>query len=159
VIAARAESRPIPDALWLARETGLPARMAVRGDSMFPLLRQGDVAVCAPMEPCQARVGEVLVVRLGDTHVLHRCTRILPEGPRPMIVTRGDFSAGPDPAVPLENVLGRLVACERHGKPVPGEPLALRLLGRWFRGAPWKVKRALAGAVSLAGARTRRRRP
>lgn len=116
---------PDHDPVWveLAREhlaAGRPLIAKVSGLSMWPLVRPGQRVVIAPER--RVRVGDLALVALGRTLVLHRVVQLGPD-----IVTKGDAVARTDPPVTRSDVLGR-VDGGRFG------PLIARL--SWVGGAP-----------------------
>ena len=50
-----------------AAERGVPLRMMVRGFSMTPCIRDGDVLTIAPLRGSVPRVGEVVAFSMPDT--------------------------------------------------------------------------------------------
>ena len=120
------------------RERGAALRTPVRGWSMTPFIRDGDVVTIAPIGAVGPRLGEVLAVELtqGSLLVIHRIVRRAGRG----WLLRGDNATAPDGVVPPEQVLGRVVRVQRRGREV-------RLgLGR---------ERVMIAALSRAGALTR----
>lgn len=90
--------------LW--RHAGHVGRVPVAGDSMAPLLHDGDIVrVKAGAEP---RFGDVVVAAAAGALVIHRVV-----GRRAgLIVLRGDNSALPDDPIEQEAVMGRVTAVE-----------------------------------------------
>lgn len=115
----------------------------MKGDSMWPSLRAGDVACVEPLvgEPGP---GEVVLARLADVLVVHRVLQRDASG----YVLRGDNSDTEDPLLPASRVLGRVRRVRRGGEVLEQ--------GRWDVGprrvGRWRVvvKRRLA---SLLGRR------
>lgn len=85
-----------------------PLRLTVISDSMWPLLRTGDMIRVQPIEPAAIRVGEVAVVRRGAELITHRLIDIDGE----QWITRGDNAIFADPSVAQAACLGRVVAIE-----------------------------------------------
>lgn len=82
----------------------------VRGESMWPVLRAGDLAgFVRRVEP--AREGEVVVVRAATGLIVHRVRDASPRG----LVLRGDACVIDDPALPPSRVLGRVESVFRGG--------------------------------------------
>ncbi|MGH9750580.1 MAG: S24/S26 family peptidase, partial [Candidatus Polarisedimenticolia bacterium] len=102
-----------PPAADRAAETILEALFAdghetlvpVRGESMLPALRTGDVAVVAPFVG-PPRPGQIVLARAGGLLVLHRLLRIdlRPEGRRYRIA--GDAATGFDAPLARQALLG-----------------------------------------------------
>lgn len=89
----------------VAVESGRHAKLAIRGVSMLPLLRE---PMTIDVEPLRrpARVGDVLVFRAGDAYVAHRVLRR--SGDR--YVTSGDGCPEIVEHVDARDVLGRVNA-------------------------------------------------
>ncbi|MEZ5126624.1 MAG: S24/S26 family peptidase [Thermoleophilia bacterium] len=97
--------------LYGMRERDAGLRTVVRGGSMAPFVRDGDVVVVAPLRGVAPRVGEVVAVELarGATLAVHRVVRRSHRG----VLVRGDNAAAADGVVPPPSVLGRVVRVER----------------------------------------------
>lgn len=92
--------------------SGRSVRFPARGDSMHPLIREGDVLHVDPVDPALVRRGEVVLVRAMRGLTAHRVVEVS-EG---RILTRGDNSAGCDHPSELSDVLGRVTLLERAGR-------------------------------------------
>jgi polysaccharide export outer membrane protein len=124
-----------PPAAARAAETILEALFAdghetlvpVRGDSMLPALRTGDVAVVAPFVG-PPRAGQIVLAGAGGLLVLHRLLRIdiHPRGRSYRLA--GDAATGFDAPLARQALLGRVVAVIRAGgrRPIDDGPKALR---------------------------------
>ena len=120
------------------RQSGASLRTPVHGWSMTPFVRDGDVVTIAPVGAVGPRPGDVLAVELapGSLLVIHRVVGRA----NGAWLMRGDNAVAPDGVVPREQVLGRVVRVQRHGREV-------RLgLGR---------ERVVIAALSRAGVLTR----
>ncbi len=102
---------PWPEAFAAAAQDGL-VRVPVKGHSMLPALAPGDVALVAPGAP--ATPGQVVVYQSGSTLILHRFLTLRPRG---KALVKGD-NAPVWELVPLRDILGPVVARERHGRRV-----------------------------------------
>jgi hypothetical protein len=101
--------------LALARvvvERGRNVKLAIRGVSMLPLLREPmTIDVEALRQP--ARIGDVLVFRAGDAYVAHRVLRRTGE----RYVTGGDAYPEIVEHVDRTDVLGRVAAVWSDARP------------------------------------------
>jgi signal peptidase I len=90
-------------------------RLQVGGGSMFPYMRNGDIAhiVKCPLE--ELRPGHVVVYNGGHRWVAHRLMRISKNNDHWTLVTHGDSCLRPDPAFTEENYAGRIISVERKG--------------------------------------------
>ena len=91
-------------------------RTPVHGWSMTPFVRDGDVVTIAPVRAVGPRPGDVLAVELtpGSLLVIHRVVGHVNGG----WLMRGDSASAPDGVIPREQVLGRVVRVQRHGREV-----------------------------------------
>jgi hypothetical protein len=91
---------------------GRPLRLRVRGGSMTPFIRHGDVVTIAPADPAALRFGDVICFRESPGRlVLHRAI-----GRRGRnLVAKGD-ATGSMELVPPGGVLGRAIALERGSR-------------------------------------------
>ncbi len=99
-----------------------PLRVRVRGVSMHPTLRPGDVVRVERAGPDELRPGDVVLFQNGHGALLHRFLGRTPEG---LMRTRGDAMASPDPPWPPEALIGKAVGVEQQGRvvPIPNRPL------------------------------------
>jgi hypothetical protein len=92
---------------------GRACELVLRGWSMAPLMRDGDLLTVEPLAAgAGARPGEVVVAARSGLLVTHRLVS-LRDG---MAVTRGDACGGDDPPVPASDVLGRVVRVRKRSR-------------------------------------------
>jgi hypothetical protein len=91
-------------------------RLRVRGESMLPTLWPGDEVEIAGCSPAEIQRGDVLLAFYGDRFFLHRAWRFSDNGD---VITRGDSLPKPDPAVPVQAIVGRLTRVTRAGRSLP----------------------------------------
>ncbi len=98
-------------------------RFIVRGHSMRPTFRQGDVLALAPAPPESIRRGQVIVFRAPDRDpddwVVHRVIRVAGSGAARQIVTRGDNAPRSDGTVPPQWIVGRVTGRCRGERVIP----------------------------------------
>jgi signal peptidase I len=85
--------------VWFLLWQHVPSPIAiaiVSGKSMLPAIKSGSVAIGVAEKP---RVGDVVIVKIGDRYVIHRVISI--NGT--MLQTKGDNNTHPDPPVPIFN--------------------------------------------------------
>jgi signal peptidase I len=93
---------------------GKCCRFCVKGFSMFPFIRNGDVVTVAPLESGALGLGDVVVflsVR-GGGPVIHRIVAKCDGS----YLLKGDNLLESDGVVPQENILGYIKAVERNGR-------------------------------------------
>jgi signal peptidase I len=108
------------------RKTGA-LRLRVSGSSMLPAILPGDVLSIRQVSAAQAAAGDVVLFRREDRFFVHRVLRREAGG----LVTRGDALAAADPPVADSELLGKVVAIERRGRPVGPAATAGRRLASW----------------------------
>jgi len=134
-------------------------RFIVRGHSMRPAFRQGDVLALEPAPPGSIRRGQVIVFRAPDRDpddwVVHRVVRMAGSGPERRIVTRGDNASCDDEAVSPEWIVGWVIGRCQGERVIPlrrAEELfwllaarPVRRLRRWrYRLLGWLIPLLLA---------------
>ncbi len=110
--------------------SGRAVRFQARGDSMSPLVRDGDVLTVHPADAGSIRLGDVVLFTDGHGRPLvHRVIRKVasPEGIR--FTVQGDRVVQPDGVIPAAQVYGRVTAIERAGMRIDMNLPGLRLLG------------------------------
>lgn len=129
---------------WTHAEQESTCWVPIRGDSMWPSLRSGDVAGVEPLVEAP-RPGEVVVARFAQELVVHRVVRCEAD----TCVLRGDNVLTEDPSLPRAKLLGRVSQVRRGGEVLARArwDVGPRRLGRW-RVA---VKRRLAALLGRKG--------
>lgn len=77
-------------------------RIAVRGRSMMPALADGAEVEIRLCDSSEARVGDVVLVRDGDLHIVHRLLARRGD----LVLLQGDGVRWPDPPISSERLLG-----------------------------------------------------
>lgn len=93
-------------------------RLQVRGESMLPTLWPGDIAEIAACSLSDIGRGEVVLAFHKGRFFLHRFLERRDHGD---FITRGDSMPAPDPAFPVDALLGKLVRISRDGQTVAPE--------------------------------------
>jgi hypothetical protein len=106
-------------------EKGNTLRLRLRGRSMFPRLRPGDVLGITTARRYAA--GDILAYVQGGEVVVHRLQNDdLETGGR--LALRGDAWLRADPPIPRERVLGRVTSIHRSGRVIQIDTVRGRLL-------------------------------
>jgi signal peptidase len=87
----------------------------VKGESMFPLLREGDLVIIVRVKPEDIDVGDIIVFRTPNGRlVVHRVIDIVEVNGRKYYVTMGDNNRVRDVyypvGVPYDRVIGKLMS-------------------------------------------------
>lgn len=82
----------------LSSLTGSQAPMAVvKGESMLPILREGDIVFTYKPNPSEIRIGDVIVYKTYTNKlIIHRVVEVRIVDGKYYYVTRGDNNPGPD---------------------------------------------------------------
>ena len=98
---------------------GYSVRFRPGGHSMSPTIRDGEAVTVEPIDARDVRRGDIILYRHGRKVTAHRVVEVR-RGERepPVFVTRGDASAACDDPVAAAQVLGRVVAVERHERKI-----------------------------------------
>ncbi len=98
----------------------------ISGNSMLPIIRDGDRALTA--HGCASvRRGDVVIFRRNGQMVAHRVMRIRDGGCA--FVTKGDNAPHFDPPLSAGEIVGRVLAVERNGRRMSLDTAAWRVLG------------------------------
>jgi signal peptidase I len=109
---------------------GKALRFRARGDSMSPLVRDGDVLLVRPVDMAAVRVGDlVLCSSEGGRVVVHRVIRREVNQEGHWFTVQGDAVARPDGLIPGAQVYGRVVAIERGAARIELHRPVTRTLG------------------------------
>ena len=107
---------------------GRVVRFRAEGLSMEPSIREDDVLTVAPLSG-EVRRGDVLLYRAGRRLTAHRVVGRV-RGADAILRVRGDAPGWEEEHVSLDDVLGRVVEVERHGRRVAARgPLVRRVDG------------------------------
>lgn len=94
-------------------DSGLSFHCQVRGRSMVPFLRDGDVLQVAPGEIKHLRVGDIIFYRSGDRLLAHRVIGFVATPAGRCARARGDAFVQEDPPIAEEDLIGRVEAVSR----------------------------------------------
>lgn len=103
--------------LLLARlKCGEEARLRIATASMVPMLRPGDWIVVSPHRAGKPRIGDILLVALGDAFLAHRLIRREKAREGMRFVTKGDDAPVADGPRNISQCAAVVVAVERGGR-------------------------------------------
>lgn len=98
-------------------ETGKSVNFTLGGTSMFPYLREGDVATVIKIPVHSLKMGHVVVFEQNGKWIAHRLVAIHETGTNLVLQSQGDSIIRPDRPIEKDNYLGVLTACSRNGVP------------------------------------------
>lgn len=108
--------RPLIDLIQAVLERGASLKIQVRGCSMSPCIKNGDMVVLSALPGRSPRLGDVVASRLPgcDRVLIHRVAGKIGD----LHLIRGDNCAEADGLVSQRVILGRVCRVERNGIPV-----------------------------------------
>jgi signal peptidase len=129
-------------------------RFRIKGESMRPFLRDGQVVIVKRLDPSEMRAGDIIFLRFPPSQiVIHRLIKKTLENGKTVFLTKGDASFHFDPYVYSENILGKIVAIEKGQRYIKLDAPVARLksiyyvkrflIKRWLWLAVKKIRREL----------------
>jgi len=88
----------------------------MNGNSMHPVLKDGDVGMVQQCDPEKLRIGDIVVFKLRDSFVAHRLIKIQKKGTQTIFTARGDKNLFNDPPFTAEALAGQIIQFNRGKK-------------------------------------------
>lgn len=110
-------------------DQGNSVRFKARGDSMRPLLNDGDIITIAPIDNKRLKTGDIVFYVYKGRPLVHRITGFFRSDGRVTAIIQGDACGGASDHVLLNNIWGRVIKRERQGKVRRLDSESFRLLG------------------------------
>ena len=85
----------------------------MNGNSMYPVLKEGDVGMVQKCEPEALKIGDVVVFKSRDKYVAHRLLKIQKKGATTYFTARGDKNLLHDPPFTAEALAGQIIQFTR----------------------------------------------
>jgi len=95
---------------------GMSIRFRASGDSMYPVILNGDVITVSPVAAHEIARGDILLYRDGDRVLAHRLVGVAASGSETRFRLRGDSNATCDLPIAASQIVGRVETVERHGR-------------------------------------------
>ena len=106
---------------------GFSIRFRATGDSMRPLIREGDRVLVKPIAASKIKAGDVVLAEMDTGRaVMHRVIRV----EQGAFTLQADQSQQPDGVLPEASILGRLESLHRNGAEIHLDGFRMRLLGK-----------------------------
>lgn len=108
-------SPPVAAAVSELLSAGRAVTFHIRGSSMSPFLRAGDLVTLEIVRDGDLRIGTLVAVRAEEEHtfLVHRLVARRADG---RYLTRGDAAPTLDPAVDREAIIGQVTTVRRNGR-------------------------------------------
>jgi len=100
----------------------------MNGNSMFPVLKDGDVGMVQQCDPEKLRIGDIVVFKSRDKFVAHRLIKIQKKGTLTFFTARGDKNPINDPPFTAEALAGQIIQFTRGTKIHTTKDRKVRLL-------------------------------
>lgn len=94
-------------------------KVFLRGRSMHPFLREGDILWIREGSLKEIKRGSIVVYKRDGRSIVHRVIKILYGSKEPIFITKGDNSSIPDDPVYPHQIVGRVVMRLRKGTFTP----------------------------------------
>ncbi len=88
----------------------------MKGYSMFPTLREGDVGVVSKCSPREVKVGDIVVFRSGNKLIAHRLIKITDKEGQQIFIAKGDKNSFNDEPFSASQLEGKLETITRSKK-------------------------------------------
>lgn len=104
-----------------------PVMAVVKGESMLPLFREGDLVFINKVKPDEIKVGDIIVYSTrGGSLIIHRVIEVKVEDNKYYYVTKGDNNVFPDFAyfengkgIPYNRVVGKIFTIGDNAVKIP----------------------------------------
>jgi signal peptidase I len=110
---------------------GKKITLRVSGDSMHPLIRQGD---SIRIERCALEIlgiGDIITFKRDGAYYTHRLLRIVTRGSATRVMTKGDNEVNADPPVSPDQILGRVAVIRKKNRTLYLETPFWRFINRF----------------------------
>jgi len=99
----------------------------MRGNSMYPTLKPGDIGKVEKCSPQELKVGDIIVFRLNNILIGHRLIKISNENDELVFIAKGDNSPTTDLPFKSDAFLGRLNSFQRENNITHVESLKMKI--------------------------------
>lgn len=112
---------------------GTHIRVNASGNSMYPMIREGDLLVIQPIKDAHVRLGEVILFKKSNVRLLaHRVIKKTNRGGSSCYFTQGDHTFVKDGCIPFADILGYVKSIERGGRKINSSNLIYKMLGKFM---------------------------
>lgn len=148
-----AERTSVPDsvleaALDLWDQTERQHLIPITGNSMFPLIQDGDRVLVAH-GLSDVRQGDVIVFRRTGGLIAHRVLRIYDDDTGPIFITKGDNARQLDLPLGADEIIGRVLVAERGKRHMSLDTASWRVIGWLIAVSTWAWTRLYARVRTL----------
>lgn len=89
---------------------------SMRGNSMYPMLKSGDVGIVKKCSIADIQIGDIIVFKQNGKLVAHRLVKIIVNNGTHLLVTKGDKNMHPDKPFTVEAFIGKVCSFQRRNK-------------------------------------------
>ncbi|MBI5217554.1 MAG: signal peptidase I [Bacteroidia bacterium] len=105
-------------------KSGNAVRVTLKGTSMYPYLKIGDIALVNGIQAKDSMTGDIIVFRFGKNYLAHR---LIKKG-ESYLLTKGDSCRVFDQPVPVKDLIGKITRLERKGNIINMESKSRKLM-------------------------------
>ncbi|TVR70734.1 MAG: signal peptidase I [Marinilabiliales bacterium] len=88
-------------------------RFRMRGHSMYPVFKDGDIGTVEKCDPAELKRGDIIVFRQGDNLVAHRLVKALVRDGGLLLIARGDRNRVADKPFAADQLIGKIVSFQK----------------------------------------------
>lgn len=111
---------------------GKKITLRVSGDSMHPLMREGDPIHIEKCDPKELSIGDIITFKKDDVYVTHRVLWVLKKGDTIIFITKGDNKINTDPPVLPDHVVGKVILVRRRDRTIDFDAPSWCFINRLF---------------------------
>lgn len=89
---------------------------SMRGNSMYPTLKAGDVGIVEKCSSADLKIGDIIVFKQNGKLIAHRLISINVENETHLFVAKGDKNSHPDKPFTVEALVGKVCLFQRRNK-------------------------------------------
>ncbi len=89
---------------------------SMRGNSMYPALKSGDVGIVEKCSITDIQIGDIIVFKQNGELVAHRLVKIIVNDGTHLLVAKGDKNMHPDKPFAIEALIGKVCSFQRRNK-------------------------------------------
>jgi len=102
---------------------------SMRGNSMYPTLKAGDVGIVEKCKSADLQIGDIIVFKQNGKLITHRLISIIVENETQLFVAKGDKNSHPDKPFTVEALVGKVYSFQRKNKVRRIDSAYMKMLG------------------------------
>jgi ATP-binding cassette subfamily B protein len=102
---------------------------SMRGNSMYPTLKAGDVGFVEKCSSVDLNIGDIIVFKQNGKLIAHRLISIIVENEIQLFIAKGDKNSHPDKPFSIEALIGKVYSFQRKKKVKRIDSAYMKMLG------------------------------